>query len=168
MDRAVLNEANLKNANLERAVFTRYSYTASCVCVCSCLSLSDWHRCLSCRSDLSDADIEGADFSNALLDKTMQTVRHWSVTWSSNNPTYTAADGAPCACRSSAGTPRARTQSPAWRRGPALVAAANGGSARAFPATRRARRWRRKKRRSSGAQCPRMAALASRIEHGLP
>lgn len=31
---------------------------------------------LSCRSDLSDADIEGADFSNALLDKPMQTVRN--------------------------------------------------------------------------------------------
>lgn len=27
------------------------------------------------RSDLSDADIEGADFTNALLDKPMQTVR---------------------------------------------------------------------------------------------
>ena len=29
MDRAVLNEANLKNANLERAVFTRCSSTYS-------------------------------------------------------------------------------------------------------------------------------------------
>ncbi len=31
---------------------------------------------ISSRSDLSDADIEGADFTNALLDKPMQTVRH--------------------------------------------------------------------------------------------
>jgi len=49
MDRAVMNEANLKNAVLERAVFT--------------------------RSDLTGAVVEGADFSNALLDKLQQMVR---------------------------------------------------------------------------------------------
>jgi hypothetical protein len=46
MDRAVLNQANLTNAVLARAVFT--------------------------RSDLSDSKIQGADFTNALLDKPMQ------------------------------------------------------------------------------------------------
>ncbi len=46
MDRAVLNEANFKNANLSRAVLT--------------------------RSDLGGAIIEGADFSNALVDRTQQ------------------------------------------------------------------------------------------------
>lgn len=48
-DRAVLNEANLKDAVLQRAVFT--------------------------RSDLGGANIEGADFTNALLDKLQQQVR---------------------------------------------------------------------------------------------
>lgn len=46
MDRAVLVEANLKNSVLQRAVFT--------------------------RSDLDKAVIEGADFSNALVDRTQQ------------------------------------------------------------------------------------------------
>lgn len=46
MDRAVINQANLKNAILERVIFT--------------------------RSDFGGADIEGADFSNALVDKTQQ------------------------------------------------------------------------------------------------
>lgn len=46
MDRAVINEANLRNAVLQRAVFT--------------------------RSDFGGADIYGADFTNALLDKTQQ------------------------------------------------------------------------------------------------
>ena len=46
MDRAVLVEANLKNSILQRAVFT--------------------------RSDLDKAVIEGADFSNALVDRTQQ------------------------------------------------------------------------------------------------
>lgn len=41
-------QANLKNAILERAVFT--------------------------RSDLGGANVEGADFTNALLDKTQQMV----------------------------------------------------------------------------------------------
>lgn len=45
----MLNEANLKNAILQRAVFT--------------------------RSDLGGANIEGADFTNALVDKTQQQVR---------------------------------------------------------------------------------------------
>lgn len=48
MDRAVMNEANLKNAVLQRAVFT--------------------------RSDLGGAIVEGADFTNALVDKTQQMV----------------------------------------------------------------------------------------------
>lgn len=47
-DRAVLNEANLKDAVLQRAVFT--------------------------RSDLGGAVIEGADFTNALVDKLQQQV----------------------------------------------------------------------------------------------
>lgn len=46
MDRAVINEANLRNAVLQRAVFT--------------------------RSDFGGADIYGADFTNALVDKTQQ------------------------------------------------------------------------------------------------
>ena len=46
MDRAVLNKANLKNAILSRVVFT--------------------------MSDLADANIEGADFSDALLDNKTQ------------------------------------------------------------------------------------------------
>jgi uncharacterized protein YjbI with pentapeptide repeats len=46
MDRAVINEANLRNAVLQRAVFT--------------------------RSDLGGADIFGADFTNALVDRTQQ------------------------------------------------------------------------------------------------
>jgi uncharacterized protein YjbI with pentapeptide repeats len=45
-----MNEANLKDAVLERAVFT--------------------------RSDLGGANIEGADFTNALLDKTQQMVSY--------------------------------------------------------------------------------------------
>ena len=45
----MLNEANLKDAVLQRVVFT--------------------------RSDLGGANIEGADFSNALLDKLQQQVR---------------------------------------------------------------------------------------------
>jgi hypothetical protein len=49
MDRAVMNEANLKDAILERAVFT--------------------------RSDLTGAIVDGADFTNALVDKTQQMVR---------------------------------------------------------------------------------------------
>lgn len=48
MDRAVLNESNLKNAILSRAVLT--------------------------RSDLGGADVEGADFSNALVDRSQQIV----------------------------------------------------------------------------------------------
>lgn len=43
------SQANLRNAILERAVFT--------------------------RSDLGGANVEGADFTNALLDKTQQMVR---------------------------------------------------------------------------------------------
>jgi uncharacterized protein YjbI with pentapeptide repeats len=46
MDRAVINEANLRNAILQRAIFT--------------------------RSDFGGADIYGADFTNALIDKTQQ------------------------------------------------------------------------------------------------
>lgn len=46
MDRAVINEANLKNTILQRAVLT--------------------------RSDLGNAIVDGADFTNALLDKTQQ------------------------------------------------------------------------------------------------
>eukprot|EP00877_Chromochloris_zofingiensis_P002609 jgi/Chrzof1/12349/Cz06g31130.t1 len=46
MDRSVMNDANLKNAILQRTVFT--------------------------RSDLTGANVEGADFTNALLDKTQQ------------------------------------------------------------------------------------------------
>lgn len=49
MDRAVVVEANLRNAILQRAVLT--------------------------RSDLRDADIKGADFTNALVDKAQQMVR---------------------------------------------------------------------------------------------
>lgn len=49
MDRAVMNNANLKDAVLQRAIFT--------------------------RSDLGGANIEGADFTNALLDKPQQMVR---------------------------------------------------------------------------------------------
>lgn len=49
MDRAVLNEANLTNAVLERVVLT--------------------------RSDLTGAIVEGADFSNALVDRDQQMVR---------------------------------------------------------------------------------------------
>lgn len=49
MDRAVLNEANLTNAVLERVVLT--------------------------RSDLTGAIVEGADFSNALVDRDQQIVR---------------------------------------------------------------------------------------------
>ena len=48
-DRAVLNDANLRNANFERTVLT--------------------------RSDLTGAKIDGTDFSNALVDKTQQIVR---------------------------------------------------------------------------------------------
>mgnify|MGYP001807477538 CR=1 FL=1 len=51
MDRATMVEANLKNAILQRTVFT--------------------------RSDLKDAVIEGADFTNALLDKTQVMVSAW-------------------------------------------------------------------------------------------
>lgn len=46
MDRAVIVDANLRNAVLQRAVFT--------------------------RSDFSRSDIYGADFTNALVDKTQQ------------------------------------------------------------------------------------------------
>lgn len=46
MDRAVLNESNLKNALLVRAVLT--------------------------QSDLGKANVEGADFTNALIDKEQQ------------------------------------------------------------------------------------------------
>lgn len=49
MDRAVINEANLRNAILARAILT--------------------------RSDLGGADVEGADFTNALIDRTQQLVR---------------------------------------------------------------------------------------------
>jgi hypothetical protein len=45
-DRAVIVEANFKNAILERVVFT--------------------------RSDLRDAQIEGADFTNSMIDRTQQ------------------------------------------------------------------------------------------------
>ncbi len=48
MDRAVLNEANLTNAVLERVVLT--------------------------RSDLTGAVVQGADFSNALVDRDQQMV----------------------------------------------------------------------------------------------
>ena len=78
MDRAVLNEANLKNANLERAVFTRYRASDHSYCSETCEMPSLHPVSALCRSDLSDADIEGADFTNALLDKPMQTVRHVS------------------------------------------------------------------------------------------
>lgn len=47
--RAVLNQADLRNANFERVVLT--------------------------RSDLTGAKIDGTDFSNALIDKTQQIVR---------------------------------------------------------------------------------------------
>ena len=59
-DRAVINEANLKNAVLARAVLT--------------------------RSDLGGANIEGTDFSNALIDRTQQLVRFiFYLTWLTRN-----------------------------------------------------------------------------------
>jgi len=50
---------------------------------------------IDCRSDLSDADIEGADFSNALLDKTMQTVRQ-SPSYGVSSYKYIGLDDAIC------------------------------------------------------------------------
>ena len=89
MDRAVIVGANLKNANLTRAVFTRWRAIylgTSCLlvscstCVRACLApvSSSCHLTLmsdtACRSDFKDANIEGADFTNALVDRTQQIV----------------------------------------------------------------------------------------------
>lgn len=92
MDRAVLNDANLRNANFQRAVLTRYFRAESMINAAkSCLARgkacpSNAHctthiatlfvilsECV-CRSDLGGADIAGADFTNALVDKTQQIV----------------------------------------------------------------------------------------------
>ena len=79
MDRATLVDANLKNANLERVVFTRCA-TVQAEPGCMQLSPAQSPACkpanvqLFYRSDLTGAKIEGADFSNALVDKTQQIV----------------------------------------------------------------------------------------------
>ena len=80
MDRATLVDANLKNANLERVVFTR---CAAVQAEPGCMQLNpaqsprytQAHFLPSYRSDLTGAKIDGADFSNALVDKTQQIVR---------------------------------------------------------------------------------------------
>ena len=99
MDRAVLNDSNLTNANLSRAILTR-RVCLPCQTFCTKLlsTLCLLQPCqikwtlrgnssyllpcaiilmhgLCCRSDLGGAKISGTDFTNALVDKTQQIVR---------------------------------------------------------------------------------------------
>lgn len=80
-DRAVLNGANLKNANLSRTIFTRSQIALHSWClsihIAGCMkSVLQQHSlvCL-CRTDFGGANITGADFTNALVDKSQQIVR---------------------------------------------------------------------------------------------
>ena len=94
MDRAVLNDSNLTNANLSRAILTRSVLQIISVAPPDILKMLraaakdlavpksiDSIRCMEinetlamCRSDLGGAKISGTDFSNALVDKTQQIV----------------------------------------------------------------------------------------------
>ena len=74
-DRAVLNGANLKNANLSRTIFTRYVCGPPAVNLfCNSHKRTCHMFAASFRTDFGGAIITGADFTNALVDKSQQIV----------------------------------------------------------------------------------------------